>query len=203
MKLWKIALLSTSMGAALPALAQFATQPQTRAAVEAKLRERLTALDTNRDGSVSPEEMRAGRPARMGADGKGADRFAEIDTDHNGSISRAEFDAHHAMHHAMADMDHDGPPMAGRADGGPPPGDAMTGDRMRGERGGRRMMMGARGDRTIVIADAVKRALARFDAADGNHDGTLTPEERQAARGAMRGHMGGAMRGEADGDRPM
>ncbi len=199
MKLWKIALLSTSMGFALPALAQFATQPQTRAAVEANLRARLTALDTDRDGSVSPDEMRAARSEATapGPDGKrGGDQFAEIDTDHNGSISRAEFDAHHAMHHGMAGMRHDGPPMEGRADGGPPPGDRMAGDGMRdGMRGGRGAMMGmrgARGDQPVVIADAVKRALARFDAADANHDGTLTPEERQAARGAMRGRMGGA-----------
>ena len=39
------------------------------------------------------------------------------------------------------------------------------------------------GDR-IVIVDAIKAALMRFDAADANHDGMLTPEERRARAGA-------------------
>ena len=48
-------------------------------------------------------------------------------------------------------------------------------------------MIMAEGDgKGIVINDAVKKALERFDAADTNKDGKLTPEERQAKRGAWR-----------------
>jgi hypothetical protein len=43
----------------------------------------------------------------------------------------------------------------------------------------------AEGDgKGIVISDAVKKALERFDAADTNKDGKLTPEERKAQREA-------------------
>jgi len=38
----------------------------------------------------------------------------------------------------------------------------------------------------IVIADAVKKALERFDAADTNKDGTISPEERKAQRDKWR-----------------
>lgn len=36
----------------------------------------------------------------------------------------------------------------------------------------------------LNVADAVTHQLAAFDAADANHDGTLTPQERQAAMAA-------------------
>ena len=51
--------------------------------------------------------------------------------------------------------------------------------------GGHDGMVMATGDgKGIVIADAVKKALERFDAADTNKDGKLTPDERKAQRGA-------------------
>jgi hypothetical protein len=51
-------------------------------------------------------------------------------------------------------------------------------------------MIMADGDgKGIVIADAVKKALDRFDAADTNKDGTLTPDERKARRDARRARV--------------
>jgi hypothetical protein len=51
-------------------------------------------------------------------------------------------------------------------------------------------------DGRIVVADLVKARMVQFDAADTNHDGKLSPEERQAAFAAMRaareGGSGGA-----------
>ena len=41
-------------------------------------------------------------------------------------------------------------------------------------------------DGRLVVADLVKARLAQFDAADTNHDGKLSPEERQAAMAAAR-----------------
>lgn len=38
----------------------------------------------------------------------------------------------------------------------------------------------------IVVADLVKSRLAQFDAADANHDGKLSADERQAAMAAAR-----------------
>ena len=54
-------------------------------------------------------------------------------------------------------------------------------------RGGHDGAVMADGDgKGIVIADAVKKALERFDAADTNKDGKLTPDERKAQREAWR-----------------
>jgi EF hand len=44
----------------------------------------------------------------------------------------------------------------------------------------------------ITIADIVQRQLATFDAADANHDGTLTVAEQQAARAAAGAEQGQA-----------
>jgi Ca2+-binding EF-hand superfamily protein len=38
----------------------------------------------------------------------------------------------------------------------------------------------------MAIDDVVKARMAQFDAADANHDGKLSPEERQAAMAAAR-----------------
>jgi hypothetical protein len=47
-------------------------------------------------------------------------------------------------------------------------------------------------DGRLVIDDLVKARMAQFDAADTNHDGKLSPDERQAAMAAARERMGGA-----------
>ena len=51
---------------------------------------------------------------------------------------------------------------------------------------GPRVMAWSGDGKGIVIADAVKKALERFDATDTNKDGTISPDERKAAREAMR-----------------
>lgn len=45
------------------------------------------------------------------------------------------------------------------------------------------------GDGKATAAEADAAAMARFDQWDTNHDGTLTPEERQAGMQAMRAAM--------------
>ena len=48
-------------------------------------------------------------------------------------------------------------------------------------------------DGRVLVDDIVKARLGQFDAADTNHDGKLSPEERQAAMAAARqGAQGGA-----------
>jgi hypothetical protein len=48
-------------------------------------------------------------------------------------------------------------------------------------------------DGRVAIDDIVKARLAQFDGADTNHDGKLSPDERQAAMAAARGgREGGA-----------
>jgi hypothetical protein len=195
MKIWQIAVVSTTLGFTLPAVAQMAAKAELRSDVEARVKERLMKYDANSDGVITRDEMTAFTDARMTARSDG--EFAAMDTDRNGSISRAEFDAFHAS------RDHDRMEMSRRrewAEGGMPPpppptppvpprpGDAAppppappappaVSSRMH--------IMAGGGDR-IVIADAVKKALARFDASDANKDGMLSADERKAARDAWR-----------------
>lgn len=135
---------------------------------------RLTAADANRDGTVTPEEMRAAGEARRA---EGADRmFARLDADGNGAVTRAEFDA-------------------ARAERGERRGEA--GERRGGRRGmhrggGRRGGLGHEGMREgrergpVVIAEAQARAEQGFARLDANGDGYVTAEERQAQRGERR-----------------
>lgn len=136
-------------------------------AQNAPARDRAPAADMTRAQAQARAEARF---ARMDANQDGtldqADRqarrgnmFDRLDTDRNGSISRAEFEA-------MAEK---------RAD--------RAGKRMAGNQ-----RATARAERGPVTRQAfVDRALTRFDRADANRDGTVTIDERKAAREGMRG----------------
>jgi Ca2+-binding EF-hand superfamily protein len=133
-----------------------------RAEFEARHVQRLTAADANGDGTVTAEEMRAARQARMAARADG--RFDRLDANDDGSISRAEFDA------------------ARETRGDRPRGPhAHRGGHMRSEVAAR---MQAR--EPVVIAEAQVRAGQTFDRLDADNDGFVTVAERQAARQAMR-----------------
>jgi len=150
---------------AVPVLAQDtpmrgAQTPVARADVEAKLRARLAAVDANRDGKLTREEMRTARQAKM-AERRGM-AFDRLDADDNGAVSRDEFTA----------MQSGEGQRAGK----------MKRIKMARGMGGMRAL--ADTDGSIAIDAAVKAAMSRFDAADANRDGTLTPKERQTARQA-------------------
>jgi hypothetical protein len=129
--------------------------------------ERLTAMDTNRDGSVSVEERRAAMQTRMAA--RAEARFDRLDADNDGAVSRAEFDAAHAAR-GEARADRGARPM--RAHRGP----------AHGQRGMARM--GARAP--VVIADVQARAEQAFTRLDADNDGFVTAAEARAGRQAMR-----------------
>ncbi len=128
---------------------------------------RLTALDTNRDGVVSPEERAAAIQARRAE--RAGDRFAKLDADGDGSISRAEFDAGHAAR----------PDRAPRAE--------RAGDR-EGRRGGAHHAMHGQGRERgpVVIAEASAKLGERFDKMDADRDGVISADERRAAMSAQR-----------------
>lgn len=128
---------------------------------------RLTALDTNRDGVVSPEERAAAMQARRAE--RAGDRFAKLDANGDGSISRAEFDAGHAA----------------RPDRGPRA--ARAGDR-EGRRGGAHHAMRGQGRERgpVVIAEASAKLGERFDKMDADRDGVISADERRAAMSAQR-----------------
>lgn len=124
--------------------------------------DRLTRADADRDGAVTPQEMQAAMQARR-AEHAGA-RFDRIDADKDGAITRAEFDTG----------------AAGRM--------ARGGDRMR------RHAPGAAADARpargpVVIADVQARTTQVFTRLDADHDGFISPDERQTARQATRARM--------------
>lgn len=174
------------------ARAQTAERSVTQAEfVEGRLA-RLIAADTNRDGTVTPEEMQAARQAQRTE--RLNQRFAKLDANGDGSISRAEFDAANAP----------------RAERGPR---AERAGRWTGQRGGHRGPMraahrgaeGARERGPIVIADVRAKLTEQFAKLDTNHDGVLTAAERRAgwqARGEQRREGRAAHRQGRPGQQP-
>lgn len=138
---------------------------------------RLTALDANRDGTVSVEERQAGMQARQAE--RADARFAKLDANGDGSISRAEFDAGHAA----------------RPDRGPR---AERAGNREGHRGGARHAMrgpgrpGAEGRGPgrergpVVISDVAAKLGEHFDKMDANRDGVISADERRTAMTAQR-----------------
>ncbi|MEQ8310288.1 MAG: hypothetical protein RIA72_06275 [Sphingopyxis sp.] len=182
-------IIFSTLGAALvvtPALAAPGggdrNAPQTRAEVQAKAAEMFARMDVNKDGKLDAADRAAARAERQ------ARMFERLDANKDGNISKAEWDQHGADRAAK------------RAERGDKRADAGEGKRgMRGhhgKRGGHRaMMMGkadTNGDKAISLAEFQTAALARFDAADANKDGQVTPEERQAKRGEWRAKRGAA-----------
>ena len=148
----------------------------TRDQVIARTNEAFARLDANRDGRFTPDEARARGEQRRTE--RRAHMFDRLDANRDGNISREEFGQAHAMRGGR------GPGMRHRRMGmGPRPGGPEGGPHHGGP-GGRGGMFGEQG--FLTLDQMRERALARFDRADANHDGTLTAAERREARGQMR-----------------
>jgi len=192
----KITILS---GAALLAVAGVAAaQPGDRPGPDAdvtrqqvidRVDQAFARMDADHDGRFTREEARArGEQRRAEMQGRMFDR---LDADHDGNISRDEFARAHAMrggrgghHRGMMRM---GPPPGGPGgpEMGPPPPGGPGGPMGHGGPGMRGH--GMFGEQGFITRDQMReRALARFDRADADHDGTLTAAERRAAREQMR-----------------
>jgi hypothetical protein len=135
----------------------------TRAEATAKAREKFAKMDANKDGKLDAAD-RGAHHSQMAAA-----MFDRVDADKNGSISREEWNAG-ATRLAQAHASGDGPRHMLRM---------------------RRPVVGlmqadADGDRAITVQEMEAAALKRFDAADADGNGTLSPGERQAARGLTR-----------------
>lgn len=176
-------LAGTAIAQTAPTPSQATATPQTeRAARPAMTRDTalehagqmFTRLDANADGQLDAADRQERTEDRLEA------HFDRIDTNSDNAISREEFAA-------MGEARHE-----------------RLGGRM-GERGGRGGMgrMGharellttadADGNSAISQAEFTAAMIARFDAADANDDGTVTAEERRAARpegAGQRGHNG-------------
>ena len=151
-------------------------QPMTRAQVVERVQTHFAKLDSNKDGFVTKEEAQAVREARRveitkRVQDRGDQRFDRMDANHDGSISRQEFDSARQA-------------MTSRGDRG----NRVSMHRMHGGMMGNLFKMAdANKDSRVSLQEATAAAAAHFDAADLNHDGTLTPEEMRAAHQAMRG----------------
>jgi Ca2+-binding EF-hand superfamily protein len=140
----------------------------------------MMAEESNMRGRVSEEEMaqlRGHAPAAETPTERHArwsehrnEAWSSADADGNGSLNRAEYDAMNEARGARmrAHVSH-------------------TGSEGRDMRHGNHFArMDSDSDGRVTLAELSQRALARFDRADANGDGTVTPEERSAAHRAMR-----------------
>lgn len=78
----------------------------TLAEAQAKVLERATAIDGNKDGAITPAELQAHRE-QMRAERRAA-RLAAMDADKNGAVSVEEFAAVHSERLARFDRNGDG-----------------------------------------------------------------------------------------------
>ena len=177
----------------------------TRTEAVAKVREHFGKLDSNKDGSVTKEEVMSSRPglakrlhetrgehAEGGAphvmmlDGPMRDpnaAFDRLDTNKDGSISREEFakGREKRIERRIVVRERHGDAAGAPKDGKEVRKHVM---RMRGGPFGAHMIVMADTDKDgkITQAEAEALALQHFDRMDSNKDGQVTPEERRAGR---------------------
>jgi Ca2+-binding EF-hand superfamily protein len=160
----------------------------TRTEVVEMVRDHFGRFDTDKDGSITSEEMSAfGRMAERklpdgaqprvmiheGPMGDPAAAFDRLDANKDGMISRQEFAAHAQVREERRVVVHGGPDDAP----GMPATEPMH---QMGMRMHVRMfeMADANRDGRVSLQEMTDAALRHFDMADANHDGRITPDER-------------------------
>ncbi len=132
----------------------------TRAELDASQRTRFAVFDANKDGTATPDEVKAFHEAKRAEMSKV--RFETIDKDKNGQLSQAEVSS------AKADK-------AGR--------DGPRGERRRGkERSERGKRGGYDNAKPVSLTEFSARGVEAFTRADANKDGTVTISELQAMK---------------------
>lgn len=188
----------------------FFTSNENRGDVPARIERMFKALDTNHDGFVTKDEIRAlqaqfEQRSAKSAPTRAAHLFEHLDADHDGKITQEEIDSSRAKRlattggtakaghrggaslFARADANQDGVITRAEFDA------AVAGDRIKlrhaGMRGSQiaRLFDAADTDKNgrLSLDEAQRAALREFDDADLDHDRVLTPaERRQAAKSA-------------------
>ncbi|MCA8885664.1 MAG: hypothetical protein R3C31_07330 [Hyphomonadaceae bacterium] len=163
----------------------------TRAEFDAGRQALFARLDTDQNGELTREEMRAqweghrGRrgPHRGGPPGGGLEG---ADANHDGNITRDEFLARPVQMFERLDANHDGVISASERPQRPDRGDRNGADGPRHERGDR-PNPDTDGNGTISRAEFTAMGANMFAHLDANSDGRVTREEAQAQRGHRRG----------------
>lgn len=190
------------------------TRPETRAEAQARVAKTFARLDTNHDGYITEAEVQAVDAARAQKRQARAEKFDpskifdRLDRDHDGKITVAEAAArrgHRASAGAGSSQATGFTGMFARADANK---DGVvtraefesTGEQLRARmqhlaaaRGGASRLFAnadVNKDGRISEAELEQDALAKFDRMDLNHDGSVTPEERQQSRQLFRPHRG-------------
>lgn len=157
----------------------------TRAEFDAGREATFARLDADRNGQLTRAEMRAERGDRGSRGRRGGGRhggFEGADANNDGNITREEFLARPTAMFDRIDANHDGVIQASERPERPE----------RGERGERRAERPDRpnpdadGNGTFSRAEFMAMGAGMFDRLDANHDGRVTQEEAQAARGHHR-----------------
>lgn len=178
---------------------------EARADVQGDVAKMFGRVDANKDGFISTAEIDA-LAAKRGerhaakmekrANFDPAKAFAKMDTNKDGKLTKPEAEAAHAAHKgakpgghgvdrlfARADTNKDGAVTAAEFNAAPKP--SFDKAAKGGHGGGKARMLGEADldkDGKVSQAEAQQAALARFDRADTNKDGKVTPEERRALR---------------------
>jgi Ca2+-binding EF-hand superfamily protein len=203
------AAFAQAVPAGKPGMHGRAAQTEARTDVAANVSKMFARLDTNRDGFITKAEVDALEAQRSQklekrAEGFKPDKiFDRVDANHDGKITVAEEQAAHA---AMAKAKGKAPAQAkataftglfARADANKD--NAVTraefdavGNQLharmekagehKGFAGNMFAAADANKDSKVSLAEAQALALQHFDRADLNHDGKVTPQERQQAR---------------------
>jgi hypothetical protein len=142
----------------------------TRAQLQQRTTEMFAKLDLNHDGKLDAVDQELFNKQRTAEQAQRQEaRFEQLDTDKNGSLSRAEFNA--GLEQTRERLADGG--KAGKR-GGKPGGPGGPG------------LAKLDGAKPMTQAEFTAEALARFDRADANHDGTVNAAERQAQRAERR-----------------
>lgn len=198
---------------AQPARHARVAQPITRADIQARIAKTFAKLDTNHDGVISKSELNAinsNREQKMEQRAANFDPskiFDRLDLNHDGKITVAEAQSargQHAQGKGGQPSQVSATAFSGlfaRADTNKD--NVITRDEFTamGEQIKARMEQNATAvggmasrffaktdankDKRVSLAEMQQIALAQFDRLDLNHDGTISPKERQQARQAM------------------